>query len=461
MESLLIAIVAAPGLVFLSLGLLWLYGWTPSERLLARLTVLTYGFGTAGTVVLFFMMRSHGVPSVGVKLGPWFSVGHYHFASSLLVDWLSLPYVMLTVTLVGLVGAFSRRYLHREPGYFRFFALLQLFGFGSLLIFASGSFDFLIVGWELVGITSVLLVQFFHQRPEPVHGGLYVFAMYRGTDIGLLCAAVALHHYADSTLYRDLFRGAWPSQGMTFETGSATLIALLLILAAAGKSAQVPFSGWLPRAMEGPTPSSAVFYGAIAVHAGTYLLLRAHPLLEASPVARLLVVMIGALTAAHGTMVGRACADAKTYLSYASLTQLGIIFVEIGLGLKWLAVIHVVGHAATRTLQFLRSPSMLHDFHQIHAAAGGHMAATGTQYESVLPEMLRNWLYRFAVDRGHHDTVLERFFLGPLERVAQGLSAVEKIWCPPRPEAEPSEWSHEVLAVTWKERLPPGGKGEK
>ncbi len=131
------------------------------------------------------------------------------------------------------------------------------------------------------------------------------------------------------------------------------------------------------------------------------------------------------------------------------------------MGLKWLAVIHVVGHAATRTLQFLRSPSMLHDFHQIHAAAGGHMAATGTQYESVLPEMLRNWLYRFAVDRGHHDTVLERFFLGPLERVAQGLSAVEKIWCPPRPEAEPSEWSHEVLAVTWKERLPPGGKGEK
>ena len=453
MESLLIAIVAAPGLSFVLLGLFWLAGWTPSERVVARWTVLTYSFGALGTICLSFLMMSRNLLSVSVLVRPWFSVGEYQFASSLFADRLSLPYMLLTVILVGLIGAFSRRYLHRDPGYFRFFALLQLFGFGSLVIFTAGSIDLLIAGWELVGITSVLLVAFFHQRPEPVRGALYVFAVYRGTDIGLLSAGVALHHFARSASYIDMFRGDWPNQTMSFDPGSATLIAVLLIVAAAGKSAQVPFSGWLPRAMEGPTPSSAVFYGAIAVHAGTYLLMRAHPILAASPLASALVVTIGTLTAIHGTMVGRACADAKTYLAYASLTQLGIIFVEIGLGLKWLAVIHVVGHAATRTLQFLRAPSMLHDFHQIHSAAGGHMAPTGAHYESILPAAVRNWMYRLAVDRGHHDTVLERFFIGPLERIAQALSAIERIWSPPRAENEASEWSYDVLSLNWKDRV--------
>ncbi|MBS1828726.1 MAG: hypothetical protein JST93_25710 [Acidobacteria bacterium] len=452
METLLMAIVAAPGAVFLLLSLAWLTGWTPSERIVARLTVITYVFASVGTLSLFFLMRSHGLLQLSANLGPWFSAGSYHFASSLFADRLSLPYMLLTATLVGLIGAFSRRYLHRDPGYFRFFALLQLFGFGSLLIFSAGSFDLLIVGWEVVGITSVLLVAFFYQRPEPVRGALYVFAMYRGTDIGLLSAAVALHHFARSASYSEMFRGAWPNQSLNFDAGSATLIAILLVLAAAGKSAQIPFSGWLPRAMEGPTPSSAVFYGAIAVHAGTYLLLRAHPILAASPAASALVVLIGALTAAHGTMVGRACADAKTYLSYASLTQLGIIFVEIGLGLKWLAVIHVMGHAATRTLQFLRAPSMLHDFHQIHSAAGGHLAATGAHYETVFPGAMRNWLYRLAIDRGHHDTILERFFLGALDRVAQALHAMERIWSPPRPDTDKPEWNQEVLQLNWKEQ---------
>jgi NADH:ubiquinone oxidoreductase subunit 5 (subunit L)/multisubunit Na+/H+ antiporter MnhA subunit len=452
METLLIAIVAAPGIVFLLLGFGWLAGFTPPERILARITVLTYSYGTLGTLALFAMMRDEGVLSVNAHLGPWFAVGSYQFASNLFVDRLSLPYMLLTVTLVGLIGAFSRRYLHRDPGYFRFFALLQLFGFGSLIIFTAGSFDLLIVGWELVGITSVLLVAFFHQRPEPVRGALYVFAMYRGTDIGLLSAAVAFHHFAHSASFDRLFRGAWPHQLPALDGGSATLIALLLVLAAAGKSAQIPFSGWLPRAMEGPTPSSAVFYGAIAVHAGTYLLLRAHPILAASPVASTLVILIGALTAIHGTMVGRACADAKTYLAYASLTQMGIIFVEIGFGFQWLAVIHVAGHAATRTLQFLRAPSMLHDFHQIHAAAGGHLTATGAYYESIIPGTLRDWLYRFSLDRGHLDTVLERFFIGPLERAAQALSAMERIWSPPRPGPAAPEWSPEILEITWKDR---------
>src|SRR5438045_9561197 len=145
-------------------------------------------------------------------------------------------------------------------------------------------------------------------------------------------------------------------------------VSLLLLLAAAGKAAQVPFSGWLPRAMEGPTPSSAIFYGAISIHAGAYLLLRVQPMLVQSGFACAMVIAIGVATAIHGTMAGRASADAKTSLASASLTQVGIVFVEIGIGWQSIALVHISGHAMVRTLQFLRAPSMLHDYPKIYYA---------------------------------------------------------------------------------------------
>ncbi len=188
----------------------------------------------------------------------------------------------------------------------------------------------------------------------------------------------------------------------------ALIVCLLLLLAVAGKAAQIPFSGWLPRAMEGPTPSSAIFYGAISIHAGAYLLLRAQPLLASSALASALVILIGLTTAIHGAIVGRASADAKTSLAYATLTQVGIIFIEIGLGWKWLAVVHILGNATVRTMQFLRAPSMLHDYRQMHSAIGSELSPTSKQIEELLPERVQLWLYRWAFDRGHLDTILDR-----------------------------------------------------
>jgi Proton-conducting membrane transporter len=172
--------------------------------------------------------------------------------------------------------------------------------------------------------------------------------------------------------------------------------------------------------MEGPTPSSAIFYGAISIHAGAYLLLRAQPLLSHSGMASALVIIIGVLTAIHGTIVGRASADAKTSLAYASLTQVGVVLIEIGIGWTQIAVIHTLGHATVRTLQFLRAPSMLHDYHQMHSAAGGDLAPTGRHLQEFFPERFQLWLYRWAFDRGHLDTILERFVVDPF----MGLSRV-------------------------------------
>ena len=443
-ETLLVFVVLTPGAVFGIFGTLWLLGWVPSERMLSRTTGFTFSACVWALAMLLWKLASSADPKVVVTFGNWFSVGGYHFPLVLLVDRLSLPFLALTVVLSGLIGQFSATYLHRERGFLRFFLLLHLFAFGSLLAFAAGSFDLLAGGWELVGITSVLLIAFFHQRPSPVDNALRVFGVYRACDIGLLVGVFALHHWAGTASFVD---------GVPRLTGAqAMMVCLLLLLAAAGKAAQVPFSGWLPRAMEGPTPSSAIFYGAISIHAGAYLLLRAGPLLAQAGTASALVILIGLVTAIHGTIVGRASADAKTSLAYASLAQVGVVFVEIGMGWTWIAVTHILGHAVVRTLQFLRAPSMLHDYHRMHSAIGGDVVAAGEQMEDLFPERTRLWLYRWALDRGHLDTILDRWMLHPLMRLSKLFARLDNIGLP----AAVRRGSEPALLV--RRPLGPGGR---
>src|SRR5689334_18315313 len=293
-QACLLAVVMAPGAAFGVLASLWLLGWAPTERALSRITALTFSTSIAGLVLIVWHLVAAGAPSVTVTFGDWFAVHDYHFPLVLMADRLSVPFLGLTATLSGLIGQFSATYLHRERGFLRFFLLLHLFAFGSLLAFAAGSFDLLVGGWEIVGITSVLLIAFFHHRTPPVENALFVFSVYRACDIGLLVGVFALHQWAGTASF---------AGGVPRLTGAQpVIVCLLLLLAAAGKAAQVPFSGWLPRAMEGPTPSSAIFYGAISIHAGAYLLLRVQPMLAQSHLASALVIAIGVITAVHGTI---------------------------------------------------------------------------------------------------------------------------------------------------------------
>lgn len=438
-QIILIAVVSAPGVVFALLSLSWLLGAAPGERLISRLTAGTFSLCALGVTGLIWKLVANASAPVVVVFGNWFVVQDYRFPLVLIADHLSLPFLAMTVVLSGLIGQFSSTYMHRELGFFRFFVLLHLFAFGSLLAFAAGSFDLLAGGWEIVGITSVLLIGFFQLRPMPVENGLRVFAVYRATDIGLLVAVFAMHHWAGS---------ANIGSSLALLAGSQIpIVSLLLLLAASGKAAQVPFSGWLPRAMEGPTPSSAIFYGAISIHAGAYLLLRIQPLLAQSAVASTLVIFIGVATAIHGTITGRASADAKTSLAYASLTQVGVMFVEIGIGWTTVAVIHILGHAMLRTLQFLRAPSMLHDYHQMDSAIGSETAPAETQFENPMPEKVRLWLYRWALDRGHLDTILDRWVIEPLLDLSRLLARLDHLEWRRATPADPVAHSERRAAV--------------
>ena len=420
--------VAAPAVAFVLLVLPWGVGRSASEVYTARVVRWAFLSSFLAAAAALVEMLLTGVDAVVVPLGHLFSVHHHDLALTLLVDRLSLPFALLVTALCGVIGSFGYRYLHREPGYTRFFILLLLFSLGMLAVVLGGNLGLLYAGWELLGLSSALLIGFFHERAAPVKSALRAFITYRICDVALLTAAIFLHQASGSGAFDEAYLGLWPHQTSTLSPGAAGLIGLLLVVAALGKSGQLPFSGWLPRAMEGPTPSSAIFYGALSIHAGAYLLLRNAPVLDAAPAAQVLLVGVGLSTALHATLAGRAQTDVKSQLAYASMAQVGLILAEIGLGLRFLALLHVVGHATLRSLQLLQAPSALADHHQQETGAGGLLAETGRHYEALLPAGARRWLYRFAMERSYLDDALERFLLGPVVRGLEAADRAERRW---------------------------------
>ena len=310
-ELLLAFVVLAPGAVFVLLSLVWLLGWSPAERIVSAVTGVLSSVSLAALAVIIWRLHAPVV-----AFGNWFAVHSYRFPLVLMADGLSLPFLAMTVLLSGLIGQFSATYLHRESGFLRFFVLLHLFTFGSLLAFAAGSFDLLVAGWELVGHhlgTADRLLPTAHlaggeRAPRLRHlsslrhrssAGRLRAAPLGGH--GVVCSEAARAHRSRRHRCRTAV-----AAGRGWQGRAGTVLRL------------APRAPW-----KGPTPSSAIFYGAISIHAGAYLLLRAQPWLAQSTLASLLVVLVGIATAIHGTLCGRASADAKTSLAYASLTQVG------------------------------------------------------------------------------------------------------------------------------------------
>jgi NADH-quinone oxidoreductase subunit L len=419
---------AAPVLLLSVLGAPALVGRQFGEEAIARACRWTIVTGLLATLAVLALMLLHGTRQESIELGEWVVIPNYQFSVKLVFDRLSVPFAVQTFLLCGTVGVFASRYMHGEYGYNRFFVLYAVFVLGMVLAALAGTIETLFAGWELVGLSSALLVAFFQERPAPVRNGLRVWGVYRVSDAALLLAAVVLHHLRGGGDFADLFgTGAWPEGRAAVSGGAALAIGALLVIAAAGKSALIPFSGWLPRAMEGPTPSSAVFYGALSVHLGAFLLLRVSPILEASLWLSAVVVVLGLATAVYAWLVGSVQTDIKSALSFASLVQVGLIVAEIGLGLRYLALIHLLGNACLRTLQFIRAPTLLHDYHLLENALGEHLAHHG-QPGGRAPGRFRTWLYRFALERGYLDALLNEYVVRPFVRLFRWCDGLERRW---------------------------------
>jgi NADH-quinone oxidoreductase subunit L len=422
--------IGSPALLFALLSIASLVNRPVPERWTGRLAGSAMTISCAALLAAFAV---YGMTRPGTQLlsyGAWSTSTSHEggIAIEFLVDRLSLAFAALSTAIAGVVSAFSNRYLHRESGYNRYFVLLAMFVTGMLLVALAGNVATLFIGWELVGLSSALLVAFFHERPAAVSSAFRVLSVYRISDAAMLSAAVLLRHVAGTDSLMLLFGGGVAAMtGLT--AANATIIAILLIVAVACKSALLPFSSWLPRAMEGPTPSSAVYYGSLSIHAGCFLLLRAAPLLEQAPAARLLAGLLGATTALYAGITTRVQSDVKSSLAYASLTQVGLIVVEIALGWYTIAFVHLAGHACFRLLQFLSAPNVLHDLHGLEEAIGDHASPADGELAVGRFDRTRRGLFLVALERGFLENLVDRVVVEPFTALARRLTRLDRWLC--------------------------------
>ena len=284
----------------------------------------------------------------------------YVFLIDLFFDHITLVYLSVGSIIASLVIFYSGHYMHRESGYKRFFNTLLFFYAGYSFLLCAGNFETLFIGWEFIGLASFLLVAFYRLRYQPVRNAVKVYTVYRIGDVGLLLAMWLSHHFWHANItFWDLSQHRWSDVYFEHHAGLATVLSIMVLVAALAKSAQFPFSSWLPRAMEGPTPSSAVFYGSLSVHLGVYLLLRTHTFWEMLPWFRWIIAGFGLLTAVVSSLIARVQSTIKGQIAYSSSAQIGLIFVEVAAGWESLALAHFAVNALLRTYQLLISPSVV------------------------------------------------------------------------------------------------------
>ena len=330
--------------------------------------------------------------------GDWLTLSSVPVRLSFVVDGTSLSVATLVALIGWIVLRFSATYLHREPGYRRYFFAMSLFLSGMLLIVLGGNLVLVFTGWELCGSSSWVLIGYAWQRPQATGNALFAFLTNRVGDAGLLLG-IALAVWSVGTT-------EWPGLAGDGHLATVTVRLLVfgLVVAALAKSAQLPFSPWIARALEGPTPSSAVFYGSLMVHAGVYLLLRLEPLLVQVPDVMVLIAIAGLMTALYGYLCALVQSDVKSALIFSTLTQVGLMFLACGLGFFGLATWHLCLHAAWRAYQFLLAPSYMHLVGQPARPVPHWLAA-------------RPWLYTAALQRFW----IESLAHGLLTRPTMGL----------------------------------------
>lgn len=359
-------IVLAPFVTFLILGLTGIVGIKLSEVQIRRSVIVPLWISflsslfVAGALTGEHADDIHNIAHLKLLVAP----GH-EVVLKLGIDSLSMPFTLIISLLSLTVARYSSKYLHRDPGYYKFFLLLLFFSTGMHMVTMGQTLTGIFIGWEMVGLTSALLISFYSTKRSAIHNSLRAFLFYRLSDTALLIATVLMLQAQGS--------GFTPITGWSWDTTMAIAAPLavpyLLLLSSMIKSAQFPFVSWLPRAMEGPTPSSAIFYGGLSIHLGVYLLLRITAEFQMSGIVYFAIGVVGVVTLVLSSLSSMVQADIKTLMSLSISSQVAIMFIEIALGFRGLAVFHFIGHSALRTYQLLQAGSLIHEGRFVHPTA--------------------------------------------------------------------------------------------
>ncbi len=362
----------------------------------------------------------HGQPTLNLKDIVLFKTTGYEFFIDFYFDKVSAAYLFVGSFLTLLVAIYSRRYLHREKGYKRFFNTILFFYIGYNIVILSGNLETLFVGWEILGISSFLLIAFYRNRYLPVKNAVKVFSIYRIGDVGILLAMWMSHHlWHENITFLKLNNYELVSSQLQSHSWIGVFISLMILISAVAKSAQFPFSFWLPRAMEGPTPSSAIFYGALSVHVGIYILLRTFPFWEHQFSVRILIGMIGFITSVIATGIARVQSSVKSQIAYSSIAQIGIIFIEVAAGFENLALWHFAGNAFLRTYQLLISPSIV--TYLIREQFYNFVPRKHT-FEDSLPKKIEYTFYMLCLKEWGLDSLTYRYLWNPLKYLGRKLA---------------------------------------
>jgi NADH-quinone oxidoreductase subunit L len=330
------------------------------KEVVTAVGVGSVGAATAAAFVALWQYFQQPQPVIVERYFTWISAGVFNIDASIQLDPLSA--VMLSfVTFVGfLIHIYSVGYMHSETdaGYARYFAYLNLFMFSMLLLILGSNLPVLFVGWEGVGLCSYLLIGYYYEKDWCAAAGKKAFVVNRIGDLGFLLAIFATFAAFGSAEFGEIFStaAAHPEQ----YAGTATIIGLLLFVGAVGKSAQIPLYVWLPDAMAGPTPVSALIHAATMVTAGVYMVVRCNVFFRLSPTAMLVVALVGGVTAIFAATIGLVQNDIKKVLAYSTVSQLGYMFLGAGVGAFVAAIFHVVTHAFFKACLFLGSGSVIH-----------------------------------------------------------------------------------------------------
>lgn len=397
------------------------------ETLISRMAFFSVGLHMVSFQVFFIYWLFNGHPVLNLKEIVLFKTNGYEFFVDFYFDSITAAYLFVGSLLTFMVTIYSRYYMHREGGYKRFFNTVLFFYFGYNVTIFSGNLETLFIGWEILGISSFLLIAFYRDRYLPVKNAVKVFSIYRIGDVGLILAMWMSHHlWHENITFLKLDNYELVSAQLQSHSWIGVFISLMILVSAMAKSAQLPFSSWLPRAMEGPTPSSAIFYGSLSVHIGAFVLLRTFPFWEHQLSVRILIGLIGLLTSIAATGMARVQSSVKSQIAYSSIAQIGLIFIEIAAGWWWLALIHFAGNAFLRTYQLLVSPSVVS--YQIREQFYNFVPRPET-FEDSLPKKIEYSIYMLCLKEWNLDSFMYRYLWNPIKWLGRrlGVLTTEKV----------------------------------
>ncbi|WP_024296861.1 proton-conducting transporter membrane subunit [Methylomicrobium lacus] len=423
MDSLVFLIPLLPFCAALILGLGVLFDWLSGEEkegLTAGIALWTVTMSSLLSLTLY------GADVLGMNrgtfnLGTWLQSDSFEVSINFLTQGFGLRLSALFGVILAVVLRFSVNYMHREVGFHRFFFVLTLFSAAMQWLVLSGNAVGTFMGWEIAGLCSYLLIAYAYDRPVAAANATRVFVTNRLGDAAFVIAIGLSYAFAESVDWTQL--NALAAQ---LSTGEATGIAFCFALAAFVKSAQLPFTPWLLRALEGPTPSSAVFYGSVMVHAGVFLVCLLEPLFEMSPFAMGTLAVVGLATAIYSYLLGLTQTDVKTSLIAATSVQLGLMFFECGLGFWQLAGWHLCAHVVVRAYQLLAAPSLMHN-------------VLGNPIKPIEPALAKNyWAYTASLQRFWLDSLADSLLVRPIGRLSHDLryfddSIIDRILGSPEP----------------------------